>query len=584
MKRIRFSFSIKQRSGLLKRLKDDNRSLALLTDQQSVLKELGQHECDTQVSACRELRHKALDLLVYVTDSFRCEDTCHYSHSACLLLNPSLLLSEAAEWKDRNPRGLSIALQGLDQDDLPISSYWCTTECSQGLCDQKPLCAVMKTLPSRFVKVKNSIQRSPSEWHHSNSGSYEPRGDFGLFPPPENYAPFRPVHRLVYRRDRLGDPSQVSMGQFDGQRIDSLSERHYKRPFSLPLSGISSSYQDSMELQRRLPAPPNLTPLDEFPRWPPSLSEHPADQVKVKRTRVLLEANLRGASDGESFDLGSGRLSTTEQSIPEVSRVTTCLRSPASQPAHDAIELLCFEKPRDSISLFGILSADRAFTRFPRYFFERDRVRLGIMFVSAVLCLHSSSWLESSWSSKDITFDTELGNIDEEELLHPYLTKPLPRVVSSARKFGQSFPDSSDFGIQNRSLYSLGMVLMELVMNEPLASLRKDDTEPEVQTAWRIEREICGKAGPKWADIISKCLHCPFALSPDLEDEKFASSIYGEVLKPLIEMSELRTLRSRREQTQSRATYGLSSAREENPLRLPDLVTREIGTLERMPL
>ena len=99
---------------------------------------------------------------------------------------------------------------------------------------------------------------------------------------------------------------------------------------------------------------------------------------------------------------------------------------------------------------------------------------------------------------------------------------------------------SNQFGILNQSLYSLGMVLLELIMNETLESAKQRDDETEQEVAWRLEREVCGRAGPRWADIVFACLHCPFQRTPDLANEEFLQVVALNIVVPLIEMAQLR--------------------------------------------
>ncbi|KAK2762148.1 hypothetical protein FQN54_001155 [Arachnomyces sp. PD_36] len=485
LNRIRFSFSIKQRSGLLERLKSDNWSFALLTDQQDALKQSGHYDSNVKVSAYQEVRVKALNFLATVVDNLRCEEECDYQHSASLLLNPSVVLIEDAEWKDSTDYGPSIALQGLDKHHHPRKSVWCLTQCPEAGCVQKSFCNAMKSFPTTLAE-DDCLGRDRQRENDPNSLAV-PR-------------PFAKISNHSRCSWTPYNPRYISQG---GGRRTYLRDRG---------GGLTNT-----------PVEPN------FSSW------RQPEGIPLGQSGAELSTEERSLARYR------------EKSSANKYKITLCLQHPSQPSVHEAIKLCDISKAGQSISLFEILSADRAFTRFPRYFYERDRVRLAIMGASAVLSLQSSPWLKSSWSSKDILFDTELGDVDERKLLHPYLQRPLLRQTNSRDIFQQqNEPDCPGFGIQNSSLYSLGMFLMELILNETLASLRKDDREPEVQTAWRVEREVCGKAGPRWADIISKCLHCPFPISPNFENPQFVSVIYREVLQPLIEMSELRTLRDRR--------------------------------------
>ncbi|RAH61706.1 hypothetical protein BO85DRAFT_483731 [Aspergillus piperis CBS 112811] len=168
------------------------------------------------------------------------------------------------------------------------------------------------------------------------------------------------------------------------------------------------------------------------------------------------------------------------------------------------------------MSLHTILSSGTRYQQFPGYFYEWDRVNIAALVALSVVSLHNSNWLDSSFSSNQVFFT----------LFNDNTTGP-----------------PATFGIRNRALYNLGIMLLELVLNESLSSLRVPDLggalETEDQVAWRLEREVCGKAGPVWADVVSKCLHCPFMGNSQLYDDSFASAVYMNIVQPLLGMVDL---------------------------------------------
>ncbi|CAF9914030.1 MAG: hypothetical protein ALECFALPRED_009212 [Alectoria fallacina] len=221
-----------------------------------------------------------------------------------------------------------------------------------------------------------------------------------------------------------------------------------------------------------------------------------------------------------------------------------CLQSSAEPFGGYTLKLETVIETPTSISLAGIVSADRNFACYPRYFLENDRARLAATLASSLLCLHDSPWLKSSWSSRDVFFETASGDVSSESLLRPHTKVAFPRTFdesepqSTANGEVQPSP-STQFGILNRSLYSLGMVLLELIMNETLESFKQRNDETESEVAWRLERQVCGRAGLLWADIVFACLHCPFQKTPDLANENFLQLISVHVVTPLIEMARL---------------------------------------------
>ncbi|RAK87127.1 hypothetical protein BO79DRAFT_256622 [Aspergillus costaricaensis CBS 115574] len=199
------------------------------------------------------------------------------------------------------------------------------------------------------------------------------------------------------------------------------------------------------------------------------------------------------------------------------------------------------------ISLHTILSSGTRYEQFPRYFYEWDRVNIAALVALSVVSLHDSNWLDSSFSSNQLFFTLFNDNTSQRLLLEPYVKKqhsvpPLSQSESSSNTQTSAGPPAT-FGIRNRALYNLGIMLLELVLNESLSSLRVPDLggalETEDQVAWRLEREVCGKAGSVWADVVSKCLHCPFMGNSQLDDDCFASAVYMDIVQPLLGMVEL---------------------------------------------
>lgn len=269
---------------------------------------------------------------------------------------------------------------------------------------------------------------------------------------------------------------------------------------------------------------------------------------QIARCSAVEHKYLSICSSYPSFHVPKDDLSTHPKSQHRWSAappIQGCLRSPAEPFEEYILKFKTIVETPTSISLAGIVSADRNFACYPRYFLENDRARLAATLALSLLCLHDSPWLRSSWSSRDLLFETASGDVSSEALLRPYTKVAFPHAAiqsephSSANMHAQH-SISPQFGILNQSLYSLGMVLLELIMNETLESAKLFDDETEQEVAWRLEREVCGRAGPRWAVIVFACLHCPFQKVPDLANEDFLHVVALNIVMPLIEMAKLR--------------------------------------------
>lgn len=101
--------------------------------------------------------------------------------------------------------------------------------------------------------------------------------------------------------------------------------------------------------------------------------------------------------------------------------------------------------------------------------------------------------------------------------------------------------------IKNRTLFSLGIVLIELCMAMPIQELHEpnelnaDGTKNEFsdfQTADRLlEMEVISdKFGKRWSDVVRRCIHCDVdEAKKSLEDAGFRKAVYNKVLVELEE-------------------------------------------------
>ncbi|OCL10195.1 hypothetical protein AOQ84DRAFT_375136 [Glonium stellatum] len=182
-------------------------------------------------------------------------------------------------------------------------------------------------------------------------------------------------------------------------------------------------------------------------------------------------------------------------------------------------------------SLKDVISSDTSYTCFPYYFFERDKLYLAVVLTCCVLGLHTSPWLPDDWSSNDILFESDRG-----DTVHAALKKPHLTAILSSRMVEESPALFPIVGIRNRSLYALGMVVLEILMGKPLNSKKVEGERDEYETAWRIEQEICGRELPLWKTVVGRCLHCPFEEDElDLAKEPFAQRIQTDILFPLVD-------------------------------------------------
>lgn len=145
------------------------------------------------------------------------------------------------------------------------------------------------------------------------------------------------------------------------------------------------------------------------------------------------------------------------------------------------------------LSLHDILSSQRRYSRFPLHFYERDRLKLAIIFASSLLTFHSTPWLAEMWTARDILFRPVAGDLDDISVVQPYVAQSFP----SSRITTRANPPPM---VRNPSLYALAKVLIQLIENRPLspdarAGQAASTDDPELKAAIDLEPSMCRKAG-----------------------------------------------------------------------------------------
>ena len=565
LRRVRFSFFERQRSGLLKKLKDDNQTLASLTDSQRTLKALGYRHHSNEVVYCRYIREESIDILESISKHLSCLDPDLCQHEANLFLDA---LTTGMTWSvdSQALRALLISLHGTTNYGLTVNSMWhlsktlsdnlaCSSFCAWFrdldpliLERSDPASLASINLPSKILVIRGLPM----------SGCEALEGDTlcNLF----GYKRNRFQNQRTYRDDEQGRYEPVFFIEFEDASFATAAFFH-----------LHGRFHGRCYMKRKVHLNFAQYPSEAHPSQvqQPLIHEVHEDGIRRElRTSRLSKSEEHQVVDsprkyGESFK-GTRVLRTLESQhmdfySSQSSKASTLsipsfrIQSSSDTSQYYALNLLTARKDPKSISLSGILSGKHNLSCFPQQrFFERDRARLAAMLASSVLFFHETPWLKDNWSSSDVLFELELGQSEDlgrSSLLQPYkrVTVPLPPPQqpyttvpnpSTSLAVGQQ-----QFGILNQILYHLGMVLLELIMDATLASLRVHENETEEQIAWRVEREVCGRAGPRWADIIFACLHCPFGQwqrkQPDLMDDDLCQAVMAHVISPLMEMTQL---------------------------------------------
>ncbi|XPS78885.1 hypothetical protein M3J09_010884 [Ascochyta lentis] len=170
----------------------------------------------------------------------------------------------------------------------------------------------------------------------------------------------------------------------------------------------------------------------------------------------------------------------------------------------------------------------------------RDKLRVAVDLASGVLQLHNTPWLSEDWKQSDVWFVHHPGLPRSSIYEHPFVCRELSQIAVQ-----QDMGTSTKVYrvIRNRTLYILGIVLIELCYGKPMQALEEpDDVQCEGTpgiswcTADRLIRtkDLENHIGKRYADAVRRCVYCDFGVDEaNLEDATFQQVVYQEVVEKL---------------------------------------------------
>ena len=172
-----------------------------------------------------------------------------------------------------------------------------------------------------------------------------------------------------------------------------------------------------------------------------------------------------------------------------------------------------------------------------------QRLQYAKLLSQAVLNFFATPWMQSPWSSKDIIIynakQTPRPSLEDTEEAELFVDVPVRDLKS--RDPEQPDDTFDPPFIQNIVLYNLGVVLLELADEQPVQRMRiESDNIPGMPpsmadhfAAFRQAKEISSCMGPKYSEIVRKCLHCDFGYGWDLQNPALQDAVHLEVVSEL---------------------------------------------------
>ena len=171
-----------------------------------------------------------------------------------------------------------------------------------------------------------------------------------------------------------------------------------------------------------------------------------------------------------------------------------------------------------------------------------QRLQYAKLLSQATLNYFATPWMQSPWSSKDIiVYDPAVASalspnkMQEAELFVNVSVRDL--TLDNADRSVTFDPPF----IHNATLFNLGVVLLELAHERPIKEMCiESDNVPGLPpamadyfAAFRQTKEVISCLGPKFSDIVRKCLYCDFGQGWDLQNPSLQDAFHREVVSEL---------------------------------------------------
>ena len=205
-----------------------------------------------------------------------------------------------------------------------------------------------------------------------------------------------------------------------------------------------------------------------------------------------------------------------------------------------------------------------------------EQLKIAHKLALAVLQFHSTPWIKSQWELEDIGLFRSSGAFDESALKTLHLSARFRKDAStkdhesdvaidgnnasSSKDVGRAGvvskrscscsgseqcycnPESLgyralDHGVDNMTLCSLGVALVQIGYRKPLDILRADRKTPHnLFTARQLAKHGAFPLGPQYQNIVRKCLRCDFDSGTDLESAELQAAVFNDVIRELESM------------------------------------------------
>jgi hypothetical protein len=175
-----------------------------------------------------------------------------------------------------------------------------------------------------------------------------------------------------------------------------------------------------------------------------------------------------------------------------------------------------------------------------RRLMQHDKFKVAVDLASSVLQLYKTPWLQDNWNEDDVYFVQRPGAPPAAIYQHPFIYRKLS--LSAAGHCSTAQPPPARSVIRNQTLFTLGILLIELLYGKPIEELQNPhdlDCQGTPGAAWctaerLIQEEIEYEAGPLYLDAVRRCIRCDFnRKESSLDNHDFQQAVFDGVVVPL---------------------------------------------------
>lgn len=161
---------------------------------------------------------------------------------------------------------------------------------------------------------------------------------------------------------------------------------------------------------------------------------------------------------------------------------------------------------------------------------RKARLQLAVILASTTLQLHTTPWLDSDWSGKDVLF--RQGSFDSPYISHAFMKSEQPPSMHNSLQ-PQWGP------VRNLTIFRLGILLLELSLGKPLGTWKSNEPEERYQDFVRASKlvgALMNEESQSYIGATQACIYGNFgskAKDLNLEDDAFRRAVYEDVVLPL---------------------------------------------------